>query len=309
MVTQLLKNERESAGDVIYEFLRDQGVESRYWPDDNEVRSELRNQLTYRKLRRPRIRMILEAVEDHRRGWHHGKEGLGGARVLRGKYAIEHVMPRQWAKHWPLEPGATETDRDRLVHTLGNLTLLTGRLNSGASNGSWSDKAEGLRKHDVLKLNRDLLETGASGWTHEHIRQRTDQLVDNILAIWPVPEGHTSAFARSDERPRHKIDIADLLGAGLLEPGQQLIPRQKKYEDRVVTVLPDGRLEIEGHHFTTPSGAASYIVSTTRNGWTYFLVDPLLRKYLNDLWYEYVDLTSADADESEVDIDDEDDER
>ena len=304
MVTKLLKNDRQSAGDVIYDFLRDQGVESRYWPDDNEVRSELRNQITYRKLRRPRIRMVLEAIEDHRRGWRHGKEGLGGARVLRGKYAIEHVMPRQWAKHWPLEPGGTETDRDRLVHNLGNLTLLTSRLNSGVSNGAWSDKTEGLRKHDVLKLNRDLLESGTTGWTHEHIRQRTDQMIDDILAIWPVPEGHTSAFARSDERPRHKIEIADLLGAGLLEPGQQLIPRQKKYEERVVTVLPDGRLEIEGHHFTTPSGAAVYIVGATRNGWTYFLVDPLLRKRLSDLWYEYVDLTSANADDSGVDDDD-----
>ena len=307
MVTQLLKNDRSTAGDVIYTFLKDQGVESRYWPDDNEVRTELRQLLVYRKLRRPRIRMVLEAIEDHRRGWRSGREGLGGSRVLRGKYAIEHVLPVKWHKTWPLETGVTEAERDRIAHTMGNLTLLTGRLNSGVSNGSWAAKAEGLRQHDVLILNRDLLEAGQTGWSHEQIRRRTDEMIEDVLAIWPVPDGHTSAFARTEERPRHKIEIADLLGAGLLEAGQQLVPRQRKFEDRVVTVLADGRLEIDGHFYGTPSGAAAHIVGAGRNGWTYFFVDPVAKKRLNDLWYEYVDLTSADADETALDDDDEDD--
>ena len=307
MITQLLKNERSVAGDVIYAFLKDQGVESRYWPDDNEVRTELRQILAYRKIRRPRIRMLLEAVEDHRRGWQAGREGLGGSRVLRGKYAIEHVLPVKWHKNWPLGAGGTEADRDRLIHTIGNLPLLTGRLNSGVSNGPWETKTEGLRQHDVLMLNRDLLDSGQAGWTHEQIRRRTDEMINDVLAIWPVPEGHTSVFARTEERTRHKIEIADLLGAGLLDAGQQLVPRQKKFEDRIVTVLADGRLEIDGHFYGTPSGAAAHIVGAGRNGWTYFFVDPVVKKRLNDLWYEYVDLTSADADETAVDDEDDDD--
>lgn len=306
IVTQMLKSDRDRAGDVIHDFLKGQGVESAYWPDDNEVRTELRQMPVYRKIRQPRLRMVLEAIEDHRRGWRGGREGMGGARVLRGKYAIEHVLPRQWDKHWPCQSPEEEAERERLVHSIGNLTLLTGRLNSTVSNSAWPQKAAALREHDVLKLNMDLLALGDGGWTHEFIRRRTEDLISVILEVWPVPEGHVSAFARAAERPRHRIEIADLLGAGLLEPGQQLIPRQPQYAERVVTVLSDGRLEIDGLNFGTPSGAAVHIVGANRNGWSFFLVDGATKRKLNDLWHEYVDLTSADADESMIDEDDDD---
>ena len=75
--------------------------------------------------------MVLEAIEDHKRGWKGDRAGLGGERVARGKYAIEHVMPRRWTTHWPAPEGPHgETERERLMHTLGNLTLLTGPLNA-----------------------------------------------------------------------------------------------------------------------------------------------------------------------------------
>jgi Protein of unknown function (DUF1524) len=102
--------------------------------------------------------MVLEAIEDQLRGWRDGKQGLGGERVARGKLAIEHVMPRKWQSHW--SPATDEAERDRLIHTLGNLTLLTGKLNSKVSNGPWigtDSKRVGLEGHDVLMLNRELL--------------------------------------------------------------------------------------------------------------------------------------------------------
>ena len=45
-----------------------------------------------RRLGRGRLRMVLEAIEDHYRGWKDGKPGLGDERVARGRLAIEHVM-------------------------------------------------------------------------------------------------------------------------------------------------------------------------------------------------------------------------
>jgi hypothetical protein len=307
VVTQMFKSDRANAGDVIHNFLKGQGVESAYWPDDNEVRTELRYMPAYRKLRQPRLRMVLEAIEDHRRGWIGDKEGLGGSRVVRGKFAIEHVLPRQWERHWPSESTENTADREALVHTLGNLTLLTGRLNSSISNGPWDQKAAALREHDTLKLNMDLLASVSNDWSHEDIRNRTEEMITAILQIWPVPEGHVSAFARTVERPQNKVQVADLLGAGLLEPGQTLTPSQKKYESRVVTVLSDGRLEIDGRAFGSPSGAASHIAGGSRNGWGFFWVDSVTKRKLDDLWREYVDLTSAEADESELDLDEVDD--
>lgn len=303
LITQMLKSDRQTLGDVVLGFFQHQQVESRYWPDDNEVRSELRDLLAYRKLRRPRLRMVLEAIEDHRRGWMGDKEGLGGARVLRGRYHIEHVMPVKWGKHWPLPAGVAESDRDWVLHTLGNLTLLTARLNSGVSNSAWEDKRLALQDHDVLVMNRDLLASADSGWGHDQITQRSEQLIDDILSIWPTPEGHQTAFARVAVRTNRKIEIADLLGGGLLTSGQLLTPRQTKFSERKVTIRSDGQLETEGRTFATPTGAAQYISNTTRNGWTYFLVDPLTKKSLRDVVDDYLEMASLDADDSDLDDD------
>jgi hypothetical protein len=103
------------------------------------------------------------------RGWHAGETGLGEERVTRGKYAIEHVMPRKWLPHWVLPEGLeSDVERDRLIHTLGNLTLLTTKLNSKVSNAPWlgaPGKRKVLEDHDVLFLNRDLLRTTGDIWT------------------------------------------------------------------------------------------------------------------------------------------------
>src|SRR5207248_1147705 len=114
--------------------------------------------------------------------------GLGGERVARGKYHIEHVMPRKWQGAWPLPAGVTELDRDRLVHTFGNLTLLTGKLNSKVSNSAWPTKSAALQEHDVLKLNSDLLAAAGDTWTEAKVRARTESMIDAVLAIWRVPE-------------------------------------------------------------------------------------------------------------------------
>jgi len=306
LVTQLQKGDRARAGDVIEGFFAGQSVGSRYWPDDSEVTQQLTTLPVYLRLRRGRLRMVLEAIEDHRRGWHGEAEGLGGERVPRGKFHIEHVMPRRWLVNWPLPSGMTEAERDQLVHTLGNLTLLTGKLNSKVSNSAWGTKKAALQEHDVLKLNVDLLGAGGDAWTDEKIRSRTAALIGDVLAIWPVPEGHKSAFAKAEERPRQRVGIADLISAGLLEPGSMMHARRKAHSHRTATVLPDGRLDVDGKVFETPSGAARSISGKSVNGWWFFLVSPTSKRSLSDVLQEYVDQTSADVDE-EVDGDDEED--
>ena len=194
LITQVRKTDRDQAGDTIEAFFRNQSVVSRYWPDDDELRTELRGLFAYTRLRRGRLRMVLEAIEDHRRGWKGTTEGLGGQRVPRGKYAIEHVMPRRWIAHWPLGPNTTEAERDQVVHRLGNLTLLTRRLNSKVSNGPWAAKRAALKEHDVLKLNMDLLDAGGELWNEESVRRRTNDVIQSIVEIWPVPAGHKSQF-------------------------------------------------------------------------------------------------------------------
>ncbi len=312
LVALVQASNRVNAGDTIERFLASQSSGSRYWPDDEELREELNSLLAYRRLGRGRLRMVLEAIEDHKRGWRDGRAALGDERVARGKYAIEHVMPRKWTTHWPVLQGTTaEGDRDRLIHTLGNLTLLTKRLNSKVSNGPWlgdEGKRAGLNGHDVLFLNRELVRGATEGWTDAGIRQRTKALADLITQIWPVPQGHRSGFSREKTSPRrHRVGLSDLIAAGYLTVGAPLYARKRKSGDPVGVLLADGRLEVQGTTFSTPSEAAAALTGHSTNGWWYLLIQVSPRRALRDVWRDYVDSLAVDV-EDEADDDGEDDE-
>jgi hypothetical protein len=130
--------------------------------------------------------MVLEAVEDSLRS-----KFAEESHVSRGALTIEHVLPQSWQEHWPLADDATglvaELDRERLLHSLGNLTLVNGRLNPALANGSWETKREVLGTHTVLHLNKDLLRTfGGGQWDEATIRKRGAVMADQVLRIWPT---------------------------------------------------------------------------------------------------------------------------
>jgi Protein of unknown function (DUF1524)/Restriction Enzyme Adenine Methylase Associated len=312
LIALLRKSSRATAGDVIEAFLAGQSTGSRYWPDDAELEQELVSLQAYRRLGRGRLRMVLEAIEDNLRGWFNGRQGLGDERVARGKFAIEHVMPRKWHAHWPIQDAGGEADRDSIIHTLGNLTLLTGKINSKVSNGPWSGnsgKRALLEKHDVLLLNRDLLKKGGEQWTDQAIRVRTKELIHHIIQIWAVPANHRSGFAPDRPKFRKKVDLADLITGGALEPGMSLFPRRKKYSHKVATLLPDGKVEVDGAAFLSATEAASAITGKRTNGWWFFLTDQQTERSLRSIRRDYVDAMSVDADDDEQDADDDEDER
>ncbi len=125
--------------------------------------------------------MVLEALEDQLR------TAFSEQSVDRGKYTIEHVLPQTWRPHWPLvdeTPDAVRA-RNRALHTLGNLTLVTKALNPKLSNGAWPDKRTALGAHSVLRLNHDLLARSVEGWSEEHIASRARDLASRVLRVWP----------------------------------------------------------------------------------------------------------------------------
>lgn len=309
LVGLLRKAARSEAGNVMEAYFREQASETRYWPDDSELVAELSELPLYRRLSRGRLRMVLEAIEDHQRGWRDGNQGLGGERVPRGKFAIEHLMPRKWQAHWPLGEEGSEAERERAIHTLGNLTLLTGALNGKISNGPWTGlngKRQALRAHDVLLLNREIDRQAGDQWSDNAIRARTERLAQIIAEIWPVPAGHRVKHPASPLRKILRVELADLIANGILTPGVLLVPRRKKYRQTTAAVLPDGRLEVEGMAYDTPSQAASKIRGRQTSGWWFFLVDPVSRRSLRDVRNDYVNTLSSDSEYEEAEDDDED---
>ena len=106
---------------------------------------------------------------------------------------VEHVMPRGWPNHWPLENPDLAFDeaesnaerRDRLIHTFGNLTLLTQALNSAVSNGPYTGKRPEITKQSALQLNAYLQDHYV--WHEDKILERGTALFERALEIWPRP--------------------------------------------------------------------------------------------------------------------------
>jgi Protein of unknown function DUF262/Protein of unknown function (DUF1524) len=145
IVADLIKTHRstpktELAGQI-ERYLSQLNVASTYWPGDAEVKRALQTEAVYRRYKRGRLRVLLEAAEDHLRGYT-SPTPLAGGRIARGVYHIEHLMPQKWETHWPVEGLAAELDRRDHIHRLGNLTLLTRPLNSQVPTDHGSGRTE-----------------------------------------------------------------------------------------------------------------------------------------------------------------------
>jgi hypothetical protein len=181
-----VKKQPAEADEVVLRFLRRQQGESQFWPGDDLVRDRVAQTPLYTAVPRSRVRLVLEALERELR------TGFSEETEPPSDLTIEHVLPQDWKAHWPL-PSEAELEvatiaRDRIKHTLGNLTLITGKLNTSASNGAWAVKKDALRDHSVLRLNWSLLKTDPADWDEDAIARRTSQLTDRLLEIWPGPE-------------------------------------------------------------------------------------------------------------------------
>jgi len=271
IVTDLIRTHRRAPaselGARVRAHLTGLSSASTYWPGDAEVRTLLATENVYRRFSRSRARMFLEAVEDHLRGQYEYPP------VPRRGYHIEHVLPQKWESHWPVEGLEEQLERGAHVHRLGNLTLLTRGLNSSVSNGAWEVKRTKIAKHDVFLMNRLFHNPETETWDEDHIDARTRQMIDALLASWPVPQGHVGEVRDSREKEQTWIEIKHLLAAGLLEPGTQLLPRPGKWEATPAVVRSDGKLEVDGKLFDSPSGAGKHVKGGIANGWVFWRLE------------------------------------
>ena len=128
------------------------------WPDDQEFKKAWNSEPIYRSISRPRLRIILLALDS----------GLGTPKTesyyLREDLTVEHLLPEHWETHWPLLKKDESAEkrmeriqyRDLLKHNIGNLTFLTGSLNPAVSNGTFKNKKREILKHSMINLNRFL---------------------------------------------------------------------------------------------------------------------------------------------------------
>lgn len=168
-------------------------------PEDLHVAEAIARRNAYLLIPTPRLRYILEQLEYGHR------TKFDEVTVSTVNLTIEHVMPRSWAKHWPLPgnivvpvessiaatmenvPVSSETrtlmdTRQRTIDVMGNLTLLTESLNPSLSNAAWSTKRAKIGE-SLLALNRSIAKKEA--WSEVEIDQRSSELARVANKVWP----------------------------------------------------------------------------------------------------------------------------
>jgi hypothetical protein len=99
-----------------------------------------------------------------------------------------------------------------------------------------------------------------------------------------------------------------LLAAGTLQSGITLYPRRKKFAAQRATLLPDGRIDLSGAVYASPSEAAKVIrEDKSTNGWHFFLVDPVAKRSLGDVRRDYLESFALDVDDEDDDEESDDD--
>ncbi|HZF50612.1 MAG TPA: DUF262 domain-containing HNH endonuclease family protein [Polyangiaceae bacterium] len=171
--------------------------ESSAWPTDDEFSEAWMTGNAY-ELKNPRIVHILRRVgEEH-------LTKLSEQITIDGALTVEHILPQSWVENWPLpsgEKGIAGQDlweekpddprvvasraRNALLHTFGNLTIVTQALNSTVSNSAWATKKPALLEASLLPINQQL--HAHPVWDEEAIKSRGKALLEKALKIWPGP--------------------------------------------------------------------------------------------------------------------------
>lgn len=159
------------------------------WPEDREFRRNLLFSPLYTRLKPHRVSMLLQAIERALRTSKNEDVRIAN------KLSVEHVMPQDYrVEDYPLrrtEDGTHEdllARRAEMLHSIGNLTLVTNPLNSSLGKASFSRKRREIAGNSLLRLNRyfqDLSDEDV--WDEEAITRRAEQLFAVARQIWPYP--------------------------------------------------------------------------------------------------------------------------
>ncbi len=166
--------------------------DSSLWPDDQLFKRHWLNEPVYSTMGSARVQMLLAALD----------QALDTPRQERVRLdewlTVEHVMPQtapldQWPYPESSKRGEGPIDerllrRARLMHTAGNLTLLTKPLNSSVSNGPFASKRPEITRQSRLQLNAYFQRfTESDRWDEELILNRGEDLFAVARRVWPYP--------------------------------------------------------------------------------------------------------------------------
>lgn len=174
---------------LVQEFLLAPDGPAGEWPNDKKFNRAWLWNPVYETMKASKCSMVLSAIDRAMRSTK--REAI----TIDGPLTVEHVLPQSWEPAtWPKSPESeTQSEseetaierRDRLLHSLGNLTLLTQALNSSVSNGPYDKKRLEIASQSALQINTYFQK--ALTWDEDVIQSRGRFLFEQAKKIWPYP--------------------------------------------------------------------------------------------------------------------------
>lgn len=96
--------------------------------------------------------------------------------------SLEHIMPKKWRNHWNTPTVTDDTNRDHKLLTIGNLTVVKGKLNSRMRDSSWDKKKVELKQCSIFKITSDYV--NILSWDEVSISKRANDLLTYAKEIW-----------------------------------------------------------------------------------------------------------------------------
>ena len=187
LLTKLSKEGLPNRSSLRRELLSLEG-DSAVWPNDEAFKRSLIYEPLYDSIGPRRVRLVLTALELASRTSRQETLPLS----INNSLTIEHVMPRGFKpEEWPYPEQETAEEQEQasrrwtLLHSLGNLTMLTQPLNSEVSNGPFSAKRPEITKQSLLVVNSYFQRFSDNDvWNENTIVERGKRLTDLALKVW-----------------------------------------------------------------------------------------------------------------------------
>lgn len=202
MFPALIKDVREREESRFTAALR-KALGSRNEPSDVRLRqsAETLNLYAGDRITRQKLALVFDTINRSL------SEGSGAYTVLSDDPTIEHIMPQTLTDGWKDDLGENWQQEHGLLHTFGNLTVVTQDWNSHLSNSRYAVKRPKLAEHG-LRLNQEYFANHAPAtWNAEAIRQRAQWLMAKAVELWPQL-GDSGGYL--EEKPKSVVILGEV---------------------------------------------------------------------------------------------------
>lgn len=272
-----LRSFKEIYDICVYYLVNENKGKAAYMPDDTQTRTFLTSANAYAL---SNIRWILDKIE------------LSGnpISVDLSNLSIEHIMPQTINDYWASVSGLDEDQYTNVVNRIGNLTLAAVSDNSKMGNNDFDYKKSVLASTKHLKLNADIYTKPS--WTVNDIEERTQALIDQIIALFPYVQ---SKYKETKEYANRRITLnsGSLTALGYLNEDNSLkvfagsevryttSPNASSLKELRDELLEQEIVENNGgryvftqdYTFSSPSSATDFLLGGSNNGWNYWKVE------------------------------------